>query len=52
LRVKVPYGQGWNPEPLVSRKGVVGNHKSEGSGTAKPGTDEQKPYKRLSELDE
>jgi|GEM_PF-2044392 len=51
-RVKVPYGQGWDPEPLASRKGVAGNRKSEGSETAKPGTDEQEPYKRLNEPDE
>jgi len=57
--VKVPYGQGWPPEPLASRKGVAGNYKSEGSGTAprdaygtNSGTDEQEPYKRLNELDE
>ena len=37
---KVTYGQGWPPESLASRKGVAGNCKSEGSGTAKPGTDE------------
>jgi hypothetical protein len=30
----------------------MGNRKPEGSGTAKSGTDEQKPYKRRSELDE
>ena len=52
LRVKVPYGQGWRLEPLASRKGVAGNRKSEGSETAKPGPDEQEPYKRCSELDE
>jgi len=50
--VKVPYGQGWNPEPLASRKGVAGNRKSEGSGTANSGPDEQEPYKRRSGLDE
>ena len=32
--------------------GIAGNRRSEGSGTAKPGTDEQEPYKRLNELDE
>ena len=46
----------WAPlesgEPLASRKGVAGNCKSEGSGTANSGPDEQEPYKRLNELDE
>lgn len=62
LRVKVPYGQGWDPEPLVPRKGVAGNRKSEGIPNAfgktpvltnSPiGMPLAEPYKRLSELDE
>ena len=48
---KVTYGQGWPPESLASRKGVAGNCKSEGSGTANSGPDEQEPHKRLDELD-
>ena len=32
---------------LVSRKLVMGDHWSEGSGTAKVGTDEQESYMRL-----
>jgi hypothetical protein len=51
LRVKVPYGQRWDPEPLVPRKGVAGNRRSEGSEFANSGPDEQELYKRLNELD-
>jgi len=35
------------PEALASRKGGGSDPTSEGSETAKPGTDEQKPDKRL-----
>ena len=40
-----------NHYPPAGGKGVVGNHKFEGSGTANSGPDEQEPHKRLDELD-
>ena len=50
-RVKVPYVRVENPETLASRKLVVGNDRSEGSETAKVGTDEQKPDMRHDRTD-
>ena len=51
--MKVPYARGSRyltgqavPEALVSRKLVVGDDSSEGSETAKSGTDEQERYMR------
>ena len=46
-RVQVPYAQELRLEALVSRKLVWGDPCSEGSGTTKPGTDEQKSDMRL-----
>jgi len=45
--VQVPYTQDWRPEVLASRKGGSGDATSEVSETAKVGTDEQEPDKRL-----
>ena len=52
-RVKIPYARGSRyltgqavPEALVSRKLGVGDNSSEGSETAKSGTDEQERYMR------
>ena len=52
-RVKIPYARGSRyltgqavPEALASRKLVVGDDSSEGSETAKSGTDEQERYMR------
>ena len=42
-----PLWAGYNPEPLVSRKVVCCEASTEGSGTTKSGTDEQKRHKRL-----
>lgn len=50
-RVKVPYVRVENPETLASRKLVGGNARSEGSETAKVGTDEQKPDMRQGRTD-
>jgi hypothetical protein len=49
--VQVPYEQEQVPESLASRKLVWGDPCSEGSDTAKSGTDEQKRYKRREEKD-
>jgi len=46
-RVEVPYVQGWRLETLASRKVVWGDPCTEVSETAKVGTDEQEPDKRL-----
>ena len=52
-RVKIPYARGSRyltgqavSEALASRKLVVGDDSSEGSETAKSGTDEQERYMR------
>jgi hypothetical protein len=50
-RVKVSYVRVEHPETLASRKLVVGNDRSEGSETAKVGTDEQKPDMRQGRVD-
>lgn len=46
-RVQVPYARESCPEALVSRKLVSCEGCSEGSGTTKSGTDEQKRRMRL-----
>lgn len=51
-RVKVPYGRELRPEPLASRKVVSGDRCTEGSETAKLGTDEQEQYMRPVNTDE
>ena len=45
-RVKVPYGR-VATSPLASRKGAPSDWGSEGSETAKAGTDGQEPHRRL-----
>lgn len=50
--MQVPYVRESCPEALASRKGVLGDWRSEGSETAKPGTDVQKSHKRLIKSDE
>jgi hypothetical protein len=44
--VQVPYGQVQRLEPLVSRKAVNREVRTEGSETTKLGTDEQESYMR------
>jgi hypothetical protein len=50
FRRVVPYGQGLHLEPLVSRKVATREGRTEGSDTAKLGTDEQKPHMRLNSM--
>ena len=45
--MRVPYALGAFPEALASGKLVVGDSRSEGSQTAKSGTDVQERYTRL-----
>ena len=45
-RVQIPYASRYIGKALVSRKLVVGDDSSEGSETAKSGTDEQERYMR------
>lgn len=49
--MKVPYAPRVLGEALASRKLVEGNNNSEGSDTAKSGTDEQKRHMRLFDED-
>ena len=51
-RVKVPYARGSCPEALASRKVVYREVCTEGSETAKPGSNEQELDKRLYRSDE
>ena len=51
-RVQVPYGRESRPEPLASHKAAWGNPYAEGSETAKTGTEEHEPDKRLIGKDE
>ena len=50
-RVWVPYVREWNPEALASRKVVCREAGTEGSETAKVGTDEQESDKRQGRSD-
>ena len=51
-RVQVPYGRESRPEPLASHKAAWGNPYAERSETAKTGTEEHEPDKRLIGKDE
>jgi hypothetical protein len=50
--VQVPCARESCPEALASCKGAPGDRRSEGSKTAKSGTDEQELHMRLIKLDE